>query len=61
MQELDRKYENFILQRSLASSAAENTSGEGSGEKELCSGSTPCGWAVYNQYTHYIDYFMKNK
>jgi hypothetical protein len=50
------------LQRSLASTASANASAEGTAEtKEVCQGRTPCGWAVYNKMTRYIDYFMRNK
>ncbi|XP_018570615.1 uncharacterized protein LOC108910492 [Anoplophora glabripennis] len=30
-------------------------------EAESCSGRTPCGWAIYNRTTRYIEYFMKNR
>jgi hypothetical protein len=51
-----------LLQRSLASTASANASAEGTAEtKEVCQGRTPCGWAVYNKMTRYIDYFMRNK
>ncbi|KAJ8914576.1 hypothetical protein NQ315_010040 [Exocentrus adspersus] len=30
-------------------------------ETEPCTGRTPCGWAIYNRTTRYIEYFMRNK
>ncbi|CAH1374916.1 hypothetical protein MTP99_016292 [Tenebrio molitor] len=51
-----------LAKRSLASTASANASAEGTAEtKEVCQGRTPCGWAVYNKMTRYIDYFMRNK
>ena len=50
----------ILLQRSLVSNTSANTSAEAEA-KEVCQGRTPCGWAVYNRITRYIDYFMKNK
>ncbi|RZC35438.1 hypothetical protein BDFB_003921 [Asbolus verrucosus] len=51
-----------LSKRSLASNASANASAEGTTEeKEVCQGRTPCGWAVYNRMTRFIDYFMRNK
>ncbi|KAJ3643130.1 hypothetical protein Zmor_025858 [Zophobas morio] len=49
-----------LHKRSLVSNTSANTSAEAEA-KEVCQGRTPCGWAVYNRITRYIDYFMKNK
>ncbi|XP_044271137.1 uncharacterized protein LOC123015466 [Tribolium madens] len=49
-----------LAKRSLASDASANSSAEVQ-TKEICQGRTPCGWAVYNKMTRFIDYFMRNK
>ncbi|EFA09612.1 uncharacterized protein LOC664098 [Tribolium castaneum] len=48
-----------LAKRSLAADAAANSSEVQA--KEICQGRTPCGWAVYNKMTRFIDYFMRNK